>query len=79
MKCHEYQDHQLALVGTLLLLADRHDTECELDDCLLLNGAIRDFAYKLRGIARQSEGHPSADVFPAEGAIGNCKHSEDER
>jgi hypothetical protein len=51
--CHLHVSEALRLAAELLDLADEQRSGCEHDDCLLLDGVIRDCAWKIRRAALQ--------------------------
>lgn len=48
MKCTLEVDKRLNLARQLLALTDEHGVECGQDACLLLDGVVRDCAYKIQ-------------------------------
>lgn len=53
MTCHVHVSEALRLAAELLELADQQRSGCEHDGCLLLDGVIRDCAWKIRRAAQQ--------------------------
>ena len=53
MTCHDHVSEALRLSSELLRLADERRDLCEHDSCLLLDGVVRDCAWKLRQAALQ--------------------------
>lgn len=53
MKCQNHVSEALRLSAELLALSDREISSCEHDGCLLLDGVIRDCAWKIRQAALQ--------------------------
>lgn len=53
MTCHDHVSEALRLSSELLRLADERRDRCEHDSCLLLDGVVRDCAWKLRQAALQ--------------------------
>jgi hypothetical protein len=51
--CHDHVSEALRLSSELLRLADERRDSCEHDSCLLLDGVVRDCAWKLRQAALQ--------------------------
>jgi hypothetical protein len=49
--CHLHVSEALRLAAELLDLADQQRSGCEHDGCLLLDGVIRDCAWKVRRAA----------------------------
>lgn len=48
MSCALAADRRLDLAKQLLELANEHGMECGQDECLLLDGVVRDCAYKIQ-------------------------------
>ena len=53
MACHHHVAEALRLSAELLELADEQREGCEHDGCLLLDGVVRDCAWKIRQAALQ--------------------------
>ncbi len=53
MDHREHIQRALALSGGLLTLADQEKLDGEDDGCLVLDGILRDCAYKIRGAAER--------------------------
>lgn len=53
MDHREHIQKALALSGGLLTLADQEKFDGEDDGCLMLDGILRDCAYKIRGAAER--------------------------
>jgi hypothetical protein len=51
--CHLHVSEALRLAAELLDIADQQRSGCEHDGCLLLDGVIRDCAWKVRRAALQ--------------------------
>jgi hypothetical protein len=50
--CSEHVSEVLVLADRLIELADLRDGECSHDGCILLDGVLRDCAYKIRASAQ---------------------------
>ena len=53
MKCEDHVSEALRLSSELLNLANQQRSYCEHDGCMLLDGVIRDCAWKIRQAALQ--------------------------
>lgn len=53
MGCHQHIASALHLSAELLKLANEPREECDHDGCLLLDGVVRDCAWKIRQVALQ--------------------------
>ena len=53
MKCQDNVSEALRLSAELLALSDRQSSSCEHDGCLLLDGVMRDCAWKIRQASLQ--------------------------
>ena len=53
MACHDHVSEALRLSAELLGLADEQRDICEHDGCMLLDGVVRDCAWKVRQAAIQ--------------------------
>lgn len=53
MKCQDHVSEALRLSAELMKLADAQRGDCEHDGCILLDGVIRDCAWKIRQAALQ--------------------------
>jgi hypothetical protein len=53
LKCQEHVSEALRLSTELMNLADEPRDSCEHDGCMLLDGVIRDCAWKIRQAALQ--------------------------
>ena len=53
MACHDHVSEALRLSAELLELADVQRDICEHDGCMLLDGVVRDCAWKVRQAAIQ--------------------------
>ena len=53
MACHDHMSEALRLSAELLELADEQRDECLHDSCMLLDGVVRDCAWKVRQAALQ--------------------------
>lgn len=53
MDCHQHVAQALQLSAELLKLAKEQPEDCEHDGCLLLDGVVRDCAWKIRQAALQ--------------------------
>ena len=51
--CHDHMSEALRLSAELLELADEQRDECLHDSCMLLDGVVRDCAWKVRQAALQ--------------------------
>jgi hypothetical protein len=51
--CHDHVSEALRLSAELLELADKQRDKCEHDGCMLLDGVVRDCAWKVRQAAVQ--------------------------
>ena len=51
--CHDHVSETLRLSAELLELADKQRDNCEHDGCMLLDGVVRDCAWKVRQAAVQ--------------------------
>jgi hypothetical protein len=60
MDHREHIRKALALSGSLLVLADQEKLDGEEDGCLMLDGVLRDCAYKIRGAAEGWRGQAGA-------------------
>ncbi len=53
MACHHHVTEAIRLSAELLKVADEQQNDCEHDGCILLDGVIRDSAWKIRQAALQ--------------------------
>ena len=53
LKCENHVSEALRLSAELLALSDREISTCDHDGCLLLDGVIRDCAWRIRQAALQ--------------------------
>ena len=53
MACHDHMSEALRLSAELLELADEQRDDCLHDSCMLLDGVVRDCAWKVRQAALQ--------------------------
>ena len=53
MACYDHVSEALRLSAELLELADKQRDSCEHDGCMLLDGVVRDCAWKVRQAAVQ--------------------------
>ena len=53
MKCEHHVAEALQLSSELLSLANEQRSQCEHDACMLLDGVVRDCAWKIRQAALQ--------------------------
>ena len=53
MRCQDHVSEALRLSAELMKLADDERSGCEHDGCILLDGVIRDCAWKVRQAALQ--------------------------
>jgi hypothetical protein len=53
LNCQEHVTEALRLSAKLMKLADEQRSSCEHDGCMLLDGVIRDCAWKIRQAALQ--------------------------
>ena len=53
MDCYDHVSDALRLSDELITLADSQSEKCEHDGCILLDGIIRDCAWKIRQAALQ--------------------------
>ena len=52
-ECSTHITEVLAIAKAMMQLADRREADCNHDGCLLLDGVIRDCAYKIRAAAER--------------------------
>jgi len=65
--CHHHVSEALRLSAELLKIADEQQKQCEHDGCILLDGVIRDSAWKIRQAALQWR----LDLDPSNGVDGD--------
>jgi hypothetical protein len=53
MNCELEVDRRLDLARQLLELANEHGMECGQDECLVLDGVVRDCAYKIQAAVQR--------------------------
>ena len=53
MDCYDHVSDALRLSDELIILADSQGEKCEHDGCILIDGIIRDCAWKIRQAALQ--------------------------
>ena len=76
MNCTLEVDKRLDLARQLLTLADEHGVECGQDECLLLDGVVRDCAYKIQAAVQhwrrevEAEALSKSKCFSSQGSEG---------
>jgi hypothetical protein len=51
--CNGHIHDAMVIAEAMIRLADKRENECDHDGCLLLDGVIRDCAYKIRAAAER--------------------------
>ena len=75
MGCKEHTARALKLTSELLELANESRDECQHDGCLMLDGVVRDCAWKIRRVALQWRRDLEVLEKPEENSRGDSRIS----
>lgn len=65
--CTAHIREAIVIAEAMMRLADKRENECDHDGCLLLDGVIRDCAYKIRAAAERYQEELKLEAWAEDG------------